>query len=225
MLLTVFGEMERVLADLYPYRYVLTPLGALVLAAFAFCLVRLGLLRLVGSHRVASAALALPLLAVAVVLGNYLLSPLWERSHLQEESPLAMAPAVVATMPAAQPANAAPQAPLQPRATHAGMFKGADDFHFGRGDAALIATTSNLTVLRFENFSVRNGPDLYVYLSRDTGVKRVDEALNLGRLKATDGAFNYELPPGIDVAGIKSVVVWCKQFGVLFAEAPLVPRA
>ena len=100
MLLTVFGELERVLADLYPYRYVLAPLGALVLAGIAFFAVQRGLLRLVGSHRLASTAVALPVLVIGVVLGNYLLSPLWERSHLQEESPLAMAAPVVATMPA-----------------------------------------------------------------------------------------------------------------------------
>ena len=78
-------------------------------------------------------------------------------------------------------------------------------------------------MLRLENFSVRNGPDLYVYLVRDEGARRVDESLNLGRLKATDGAFNYDIPAGVDIASVKSVVVWCKQFGVLFAEAPLRP--
>lgn len=103
------------------------------------------------------------------------------------------------------------------------MFRGADDFHFGRGDALLIRTSPTDHVLRFENFSVRNGPDLYVYLSRDESGRRVDEALNLGRLKATDGAFNYEIPANLDLTGIKSVVVWCRQFAVQFAVAPLMP--
>jgi hypothetical protein len=228
MLLTIFGDLERVLADLYPYRVAITAVSALAVAGGAYWLVRLGLLRFAWRHRIASAVVGAPLLVLAVVAGNYLVSPLWERSYLNEESPLAMtSPAPRAT---SQPAAVAPQPGAVPpvfqaRPTHMGTFKGADDFHFGRGDASLIATAPNANVLRFENFSVRNGPDLYVYLSRDTGVRRVDESLNLGRLKATDGAFNYELPPGIDVAGIKSVVVWCKQFGVLFAEAPLVPRA
>ena len=50
-------------------------------------------------------------------------------------------------------------------------------------------------ILRLEDFSVRNGPDLYVYLS-----PAVDDyatgALELGQLKATDGAFGYALPAG-----------------------------
>jgi hypothetical protein len=98
---------------------------------------------------------------------------------------------------------------------------GADDFHFGRGDALIIETEPGKYVLRFENFSVRNGPDLFVYLSEDPAGEDVDEALNLGALKATDGAFNYEIPAGIDVSRVKSAVVWCKQFSVLFAHAEL----
>ena len=45
--------------------------------------------------------------------------------------------------------------------------------------------------------------------------------LNLGRLKATDGAFNYEIPPGTNVGAYRSVIVWCQRFTVLFATAPL----
>jgi hypothetical protein len=102
-----------------------------------------------------------------------------------------------------------------------GRFMGADDFHFGRGDASILTTSEGKRVLRFENFSVRNGPDLFVYLSRDASGKRVEESLNLGKLKATDGAFNYDIPAGVDLSEIRSVVVWCKQFAVLFSVAQL----
>ncbi len=98
---------------------------------------------------------------------------------------------------------------------------GADDFHFGHGDALLIQTGPSTYVLRFESFSVRNGPDLYVYLSEDANGGGVRESLNLGKLKATDGAFNYEIPASVDVSKIKSAVVWCKQFAVLFTHATL----
>ncbi len=101
-----------------------------------------------------------------------------------------------------------------------GEFRGADDFHFGRGQALLIETAPDTYTLRFENFSVRNGPDLFVYLSLDPDGYS-DDALELGRLKATDGAFNYEIPAGTDVLQFKSAIVWCKPFSVLFAVAPL----
>ena len=49
--------------------------------------------------------------------------------------------------------------------------------------------------LRLEDFSVRNGPDLYVYLSPATD-GYADGARRVGKLKATDGAFGYDLPDG-----------------------------
>jgi hypothetical protein len=67
---------------------------------------------------------------------------------------------------------------------------------------------------------VRNGPDLFVYLSpNEDGY--ADGAVNLGELKATDGAFNYDVPAGVDVSQFRSAIVWCKRFSVLFAVAPL----
>jgi hypothetical protein len=45
--------------------------------------------------------------------------------------------------------------------------------------------------------------------------------IELGRLRATDGSFNTPVPPGIDVTKARSVVIWCGQFAVLFAVAPL----
>jgi len=101
-----------------------------------------------------------------------------------------------------------------------GSFTGADEFHFGRGTAAIVETGTGRYTLRFEDFAVRNGPDLFVYLSPDEA-GYVNGALELGRLKADQGAFNYDLPEGTDPGSYASVVVWCKQFAVQFAVAPL----
>jgi hypothetical protein len=221
--LNIFGEVETLVSEhLYPYRYVITPLIALAGISALIVAVRMGLHEVLLRHRALSVAIGVPLVIVTLVAGNYFLSPLWERSFLDEASPLEAA---------GQPGTVAqPGSGVQPPATTGsqpgnsasialrGSFKGADDFHFGRGDAQIISTGGK-NVLRFENFSVRNGPDLFVYLSRDVDGKRVDEALNLGKLKATDGAFNYDIPAGIDVSNVRSVVVWCKQFSVLFAIA------
>ena len=43
------------------------------------------------------------------------------------------------------------------------------------------------------------------FASNDAG-RRIDESLNLGRLKATDGAFNYDIPAGVDLATIRTFV-------------------
>ncbi len=49
-------------------------------------------------------------------------------------------------------------------------------------------------------------------------------AVNLGDLKATAGAFNYEVPLGMDVSQFQSAIVHCRRFSVLFALAPLTER-
>lgn len=225
--LSIFGELETFIADdLYPYRYVITPILVAIGLAAAYVAYRLGAHRFVWQHRLQSALIGAPLLIVAIVLGNYLVSPLWERSSLNEDSPLVASGtggSGASSDPYAPPtsSDAAMEKAFQPRTAFAGMFKGADDFHFGRGDALIIETEPGKHVVRFENFSVRNGPDLYVYLSKDVDGSEVEETLNLGKLKATDGAFNYEVPAGIDVKSVKSVVVWCRQFDVLFAVAAL----
>lgn len=213
--LSIAGELETLLSeDLYPYRVPLTVLGTAALVAMLAIAYRRGWHRIALKHPLATGLVGIPLVIGAVVGGNYLLSPLWERTVLYEASPLAPIENVVA-------ADMAPVASPAVGVTRQGVFKGADDFHFGRGEAYLIESGDGTHVIRFENFSVRNGPDLYVYLSREIDGKRVDEMLNLGRLKATDGAFNYEVPAGVDLSQVESVIVWCKQFSTLFAEAPL----
>src|SRR5688572_24196288 len=85
----IFGDLETLLSDhLYPYRYVITPLLALAASSVAYVAYRRGVHKLIWRHRTLSAIVGAPLLVVAVVAGNYLLSPLWERSFLEEASPI-----------------------------------------------------------------------------------------------------------------------------------------
>jgi len=127
-------------------------------------------------------------------------------------------PEATAAVTASAEATEAPA--FEPRIASQGEFHGADDFHFGQGKALLIETAPDAYTLRFEEFSVRNGPDLFVYLSTDPNGYSGD-ALLLGELKGTDGAFNYDVPTGTDISQYKSTVVWCKAFSVLFATATL----
>lgn len=228
----IFGDLERIAADLYPYRWPISIGLVLVLAAVGFVAIRLGWHQAVLRHKLLAVGIAVPILAVTLLLGNYTLSPLWERSHLEESSPLALAADTGSDAPApatesegapapVEPASAA-EPNFEPRVTHQGELAGADDFHFGEGTALIIETAPGVYTLRFEEFSVRNGPDLFVFLSpSDSG--NADGAVNLGELKATDGAFNYELPPGLDPAQFRYALVWCEDFSVLFASAELGP--
>ena len=72
-----------------------------------------------------------------------------------------------------------------------------------------------------------NGPELHVILSTHADPQGRDDVhqegyLDVGKLKGNIGNQNYALAAGTDLAGIASVVVWCKAFGVLFSTAPLV---
>jgi len=110
-----------------------------------------------------------------------------------------------------------------PRISETGEFKGTDELHFGRGQAQIIETAPGRFVLRLEDFSVQNGPDLFVYLTPAEDGESVDGAINLGALKATDGSFNYDLPAGTDITNYRAAIVWCRRFSELFAVARLRP--
>jgi electron transfer DM13 len=213
----------------------------LVLAA-ASCLIvglvaigaKRGWHRAVGRHPGRSILILVPMLAVAIPLGWYLGSPLIVSTSVDEPAPsvlMADAPAASAGSREApestvRPDRASPR-PAPSFATPApvrlvGRFEGSDEFHFGRGTARLIETTPGSYIVRLEDFAVRNGPDLYVYLSPDPGGYTAD-AVELGRLKADRGNQNYTVPAGMldDPGDAASIVIWCKQFSHLFATAPL----
>ena len=67
--------------------------------------------------------------------------------------------------------------------------------------------------LRFENVDIAGAPDMYVYLS-DQVDGRTGTFIDLGKLKATNGSFNYAIEAQVDLTKVRSVVVWCKQFTV-----------
>lgn len=215
---------------------VATALLAVIAAIVAY---RLGWFAAARRHPTRALALAVVALVIALPVGFYTISPLFIRSTLVEDAPVAVADvspsAGRSTTPAAPPSaaptsppsvTASPTAPptstpFAPSTVSSGAFAGTDDFHYGSGTASIIETAPGRYTLRLEDFSVRNGPDLFVYLS-PVADGYADDALELGRLKATDGSFNYEIPPGTDPAEFASAIIWCKQFAHLFAVAPFV---
>lgn len=176
--------------------------------------------------------------AGAVAVAWYLASPLFLRTRAVEESPFAVLaePQNISQTSGARSEQTAsgpePPAPggaeVMPRARilGAGRFADRDRIHRGGGQAILGRMADGAHYLRLESFSVTNGPDLHVFLSRSAHPTTHDEVYDgiyVGKLKATDGAFNYELPSGADVASVQSAVVYCVPFRVIFTSAPLAP--
>ncbi|MDQ2950978.1 MAG: DM13 domain-containing protein, partial [Chloroflexota bacterium] len=83
-----------------------------------------------------------------------------------------------------------------------------------------IAQTDTGKVLRFENVDIAGAPDVYVYLS-DRSDGQPGAFIDLGRLKATNGSFNYTIPTSADLGVVRSVVLWCRAFNVTITYATL----
>lgn len=107
-----------------------------------------------------------------------------------------------------------------------GSFIDIDDFHGGSGTATVYELADGSQILRFENFEVTNGPDLYVYLSGSPDPRASNEVMDtgyvdLGSLKGNVGDQNYDIPPGTDLSQYQSVVIYCVPFHVVFSTATL----
>ena len=189
--------------------------------------------------------------AIAVVgfaLAVFLISPLFIRWTLVEESPLGdigqatvatdepmanatvaaeatMAAAAAMKMPTVVETPMGEEMETGPKVLARGEFNELDAIHKGSGDAIIATLEDGMNILRLENFSVTNGPDLFVYLSVNanpsSGAEVTTGGYNLGRLKAPEGAFNYEIPADVDPTAYKSVVIYCKAFSTLFSVATL----
>src|SRR3989304_915886 len=103
-----------------------------------------------------------------------------------------------------------------------GSFVGADDFHKGSGTAVIVRAGTQRG-LRFENFQVTTGPDLYVSLAVHPGPRsRQDVApgyVSLGKLKGNIGAQNYEIPAGAGLGQKRSPGISCQPFHLAFPPA------
>jgi len=109
----------------------------------------------------------------------------------------------------------------QPTVERTGTFRDADNFHRGSGNATIYVLPDGKRVLRFEDFTVTNGPALSVYLVRSADGNVDSGFLDLGKLKGNKGNQNYEIPANIDLRSYGSVIIRCVPFGVTFATASL----
>lgn len=202
-----FGDLERFFVDvIWPVRVPLAVAFVVGMAIFAYIAWRRGWFAAARAHpRPVVVGLVL-FITVVGPLGWILGSPLFLRTELIEETPVAVT---------GSSGGAA-------TTLSSGEWEGADDFHFGSGGARIVEADDGTLSLVLEDFSVQNGPDLFVYISPDAD-GWVPEAANLGELKATDGTFSYEIPAEISADDIASAVVWCRAFSVLFATATLEP--
>ncbi|WP_447003556.1 DM13 domain-containing protein [Saccharothrix isguenensis] len=170
---------------------------------------------------------------VALVVGLYLFQPwrLVTNRTADEALLLPTATTVAKTAEAGSsvaPDTAAPvtttsAAPTGPVALAGGPFRSLD--YTTTGNATLVRTPDGELAVQFEGLDTTDGPDLHVYLS-DKSADSTEAAFdsgftNLGKLKANRGNQVYEVPAGVDLTTVRSVVIWCARFSEGFGVAPL----
>ena len=283
-----FGDLERLVADLYPYRWAITAALLIVAAVVAWHAVRTGWHMLLWRFRKPAAIVGVPLLVLFGFVAYDLGSPLFTNVTVEEEFPFAFGATVPAglersdveevmagmamvddpvmeeAMPASSSISAgsmmaagedvvamgmadvmamtgsgaaasemvqttmAEVAGQMGEATQvaSGSFKDADAFHRGSGQAIIYSAPGGGHLLRLEALDVTNGPALHVILSTHEDPTNGDEVklpgyADLGPLKGNRGNQNYTIPADVDVSAIRSVVVYCKPFSVVFSVATL----
>jgi Electron transfer DM13 len=90
--------------------------------------------------------------------------------------------------------------------------------HASSGTVKIVKDAGNKIYLVVENFKTDGGPDLRIWLSSNNNGNPYQE---VGLLKATSGNFFYELDASYNYTTNNRVLIWCKQFSVLFGYAVL----
>lgn len=174
-------------------------------------------------------------LGLVIGIAWWLIAPVFFDQEVNEALPTA----VIESSPTSAPAEVVPTVQAvetQPQPTNESAAAGSEQIllqgsfynvaHVGAGEALVYQLADGSRILRLQNFSVENGPDLYVYLVPVDPVpsgsgSEIPGSYSLGRLKGNIGDQNYEIPADLDLSQYKSVVIWCQAFAVPFSAAPL----
>jgi Electron transfer DM13 len=95
--------------------------------------------------------------------------------------------------------------------------KFANGAHPTSGNAKIYEAKDGKRTLVFENLKSDAGPDLRIYIANDKAVTNFVELSN----KVENGNKMYDIPAKVDLSKQKFVLIWCKQFSVLFGHAEL----
>jgi hypothetical protein len=173
----------------------------------------------------------IPILALAWWLG----SPLFISKNVSEDFPVVAGGVTAAEVEQVMTIMAKtseemsedmPAMTAEPTLVASGNLRDGESFHKGSGQVTIYQLEDGSQLLRLENLNVTNGPALHVYLSEHANPMNGNDVntngfVDLGDLKGNMGNQNYEIPAGTDLSKIKSVVIYCKTFSVVFSVASL----
>ena len=144
----------------------------------------------------------------------------------QDEAEKAMEVIAKIDMPAMEEMPEMPPEMNEPVAVASGQFRDGDSFHKGSGAVTLYRLPTGEGLVRFEGLNVTNGPDLRVLVTAHPDpMTRADvhdsDYTEIGKLKGNKGDQNYDVPSDLDLSSIRSIVIYCAPFQVVFSVAPL----
>lgn len=251
MMAEFLGDVERLFADAYPYRWPIAAGVLILLAALGAFVYRMDWHKVIWRYRLPVGIVATPVLALTIFLGYDLGSPLFTNKTVEEEFPFAFTATVPSNMSRSNVEDimegiaqvdqedvdevmpildAATDEQSDPPAAavklRTGSFRDQDSFHKGSGQATIYRGPDGSLLLRLEDLDVTNGPDLHVLLSPhpdpgNSGEVKTPGYVDLGKLKGNRGNQNYPILDDIDVAAQGSVIIYCKPFSVVFSVASL----
>jgi len=106
-----------------------------------------------------------------------------------------------------------------------GSFVQFDTAHWGEGPVQIVQLENDDLQVQFDNVEIANGPDLYVYLSNKSifygTFDSPGDYIDLGLLPYNKGTFSIAIPESTDINDVKSILIWCLQFTVVFTYAAL----
>lgn len=111
--------------------------------------------------------------------------------------------------------------------TARGTFKRLDPVRWAQGDVSVYQQADRSQLVRFENFSASNAPDLRVLLAIPAApttmeeLGPLDQAIDLGQLLGTVGNQNYQIPTDTDLADYFSVVLYSPSLNLIMSYATL----
>jgi hypothetical protein len=164
--------------------------------------------------------LAAAMLALAVALSLFQPWKLWVDQTVNEALPDVVTPATVEPSAARDPAD-------EPVVLARGTFISHE--HATTGSVRILRAPDGTRYLRLDDLDTSNGPVLKVWLTDaavlpgSDGWRVFDDGrhVDLGPLKGNKGSQNYALPADVDLAGYRSVSIWCARFRVSFGAAEL----
>ncbi|MBA3874816.1 MAG: DM13 domain-containing protein [Anaerolineae bacterium] len=112
-----------------------------------------------------------------------------------------------------------------PSVVAGGTFTEIDALHTAKGTVILYQLPDNSRLLRLEDFSVTNGPELHVYLVRNPKPRKPEEVgndyIDLGALKGNVGNQNFPVPSETDLNAYQGIIIYSVPFSVIFSSAQL----